>query len=412
MDDVRAARIGVIAVLALSGCKKSEQQAPSPSPAPGPAPTAVDAPVAIDAGPQADVDLLHAIPSKIRVSSTVANPKILPSHIADLDEKTAWNSKTGELVGAWVEITLADGAEAHELRLTAGFTATGPKGEDWFTMNPRIKKLTITADNKVVGTLTLDIANRGLQVFPVKAEHSVSLEIAEIAAGSKKTWREASISELELWGRPPAGWTEPKLPLMPSVGVGPDSIPSAPDDPCAAIEAEREEFISAHANDVHEGPGAEDHAYPPRCDPFETVVPADLPVPWNAAKAWCSVQDEIYGPKTCIVQVAQGTELATVVVEHEAQSSKMKATLEARDVLPASAGSELIVHVEHPSGLSVAVCRTTPKLACSDPILVADPEAGWTTRERFDKTGALVLDKLSGAPPPAAVGTHVLVWKP
>jgi hypothetical protein len=414
MDDVRGSRIAVLAVLALLACKKSEQQAPgptpSPTPAPGPAPTAIDAPAAIDAGPQADVDLLHAIPSKIRVSSTVANPKILPSHIADFDEKTAWNSKTGELVGAWVEITLGDGAEAHELRLTAGFTATGPKGEDWFTMNPRIKKLTVTADNKVVGTFTLDIANRGLQAFPVKAENRVSVEIAEIVPGSKKTWREASISEIELWGRPPAGWKEPKPALMPSVGVGADSIPSAPDDPCAAIEAAREEFTAAHANDHHEGPGGEDHAYPPRCDSLEMTGVEALPAPWSSVKGWCYVQDEIYGPKTCSVEVKIGAETSGLDVGADGQSTQMTAAFEAKDVLATSPGPELIVRVAHPDGESLAVCRTAPKLRCSTPILTAGRD--WTGKSRFDKTGALVIDKLTGDPQADALGVHPLVFAP
>jgi hypothetical protein len=298
----------------------------------------------------------------------------------------------------------------HELRVTAGFTATGPKGEDWFTMNPRIKKLTVTADNAVVGTFTLDIANRGLQVFPVKAEHRVSIEIAEIAPGSKKTWREASISELELWGRPPAGWTAPKSPLMPNVGVGPDSIPSAPDDPCAAIEASREEFIAAHANDVHVGPGADDHAYPPRCDAMELTGAENLPAPWSTAKAWCFVQDEIYGPKICTVEVADGAATARVEISHEAQSSQMVAALEAKDVLAASPGPELIVRVTHPGGESLAVCRTAPKLACSNPILVG--ETDWKGKPRFDKTETLVIEKLSGTPPTGALGVHPLVFAP
>jgi len=405
-------RLALFAVVALAACKKAEQQAPVPTPAPPViAPVAPDAaPVAIDAGAQADVELLHAIPTRIRVSSTVANPKILPAHIADGDLTTAWNSKTGELVGAWIEITLGEGAEAHELRMTAGFTAKGPKNEDWFTMNPRIKKVTVEADGKAAGTFTLDVANRGLQVFAVTATQTVRLTIAEIAAGSKKTWREASISEIELWGRPPAGWSAPKVPLDPFVGVGEESLPSAPDDPCAEIDARREAFIAEHANDHHEGPGGEDHNYPPRCDLFEVSAPDDLPEPWRGAQSYCEVNDEIYGPKRCTILISRGTESAWVEIEHEAQSAVMKGQLEAKDVVPSSPGPELVVHIDHPNGASVAVCRSAPKLGCSAPILVRDENAGWTTRERFDKTGALVLDKLTGDPPAGALGVHPLVW--
>jgi len=396
----------------MCGCKKAEQHAPTPAPAPapGPAPVQIDAAVTADAAAQADVDLLHAIPTKIRVSSTVANPKILPSHIADNDQTTAWNSKTGELVGAWIEITLGDGAEAHELRLTAGFTAKGPNGEDWFTMNPRIKKLTVTADGAPAGTFTLDVANRELQAFPVKATQTVRVDIAELAPGSNKTWREASISEIELWGQPPVGWTEPKPALMPIVGVGADSIPSAPDDPCAAVEAAREAFIAEHAKDRNEGPGGEDHAYPPRCDAMELTGAEDLPRPWSSVRASCYVQDEVYGPKTCGVDVKDGAATASVEMSHTAQGAEMSAALEATDVLAASPGPELIVRITHPNGESIAVCRTAPKLACSMPILIG--ETDWKGRPRFDKAGTLIIDKLSGDPPAGALGAHPLVWKP
>lgn len=392
-----------VALVAITACKKAEQQAPAPAPlpAPAPAPVALDAmPASVDAGTVADVELLHAVPTRIRVSSTVANPKILPAHIADSDPTTAWNSRTGELVGAWIEITLPAGVEAHELRLTAGFTATGPKGEDWFTMNPRIKKLTVTVDGKAAGTITLDVAKQDLQAFPITATDTVHLELAEIVPGSRKTWREASISEIQLWGRPPAGWVASKLLVEPMVGVGSMSLPSAPDDPCAEIEAEREKFIAEHANDKYSSP---DHSYPPRCDPMTVTGGTALPAPWSVS-AYCYVQDEIYGPKTCYVDVAGGS----VAIPSDSQSAEMTAVVEAKDVLSASPGAELIVRVAHPAGESLSVCRSAPKVACSTPVLIGDD--AWTTTPRFDKTGALVLDKASGDPPAGVLGAHPLAW--
>jgi hypothetical protein len=197
---------------------------------------------------------------------------------------------------------------------------------------------------------------------------------------------------------------------MPIVGVGMDSIPSAPDDPCAAVEAAREAFIAEHANDRHDGPGGEDHAYPPRCDAMELTGAEDLPAPWSSVRASCYVQDEIYGPKTCGVDVKDGAATAGVEISHDAQSAEMSAALEAKDVLAASPGPELLVRVTHPGGESFAVCRTAPKLACSTPILIG--EADWKAQPRFDKTGALVIVKLSGDPPAGALGVHPLVFAP
>jgi hypothetical protein len=53
-----------------------------------------------------------------------------------------------ELVGAWFEVSVEDGAWIPELRMTVGHTGTGPKGEDYFVMNPRIKAVDIVADGK------------------------------------------------------------------------------------------------------------------------------------------------------------------------------------------------------------------------------------------------------------------------
>jgi len=39
---------------------------------------------------------------------------------------------TGELVGAWIEVSVPAGARIRELRLTVGFTAAGPRGEDYY----------------------------------------------------------------------------------------------------------------------------------------------------------------------------------------------------------------------------------------------------------------------------------------
>jgi hypothetical protein len=52
------------------------------------------------------VELLHATPSTIRVSSRVANKAIVPAHIADHDLATAWSSRSGDLVGAWVDVNV------------------------------------------------------------------------------------------------------------------------------------------------------------------------------------------------------------------------------------------------------------------------------------------------------------------
>src|SRR4051812_321727 len=119
----------MILVVAIAACRK-EQRAPVPER--GSAQLALapaDATIAVvtDAG-GGPIDLFRAVPSTIRVSSNVKNRAIKPEHIADGNMETAWNSATGELVGAWIEISV-DGAEIESLKMTVGHTGHGPKGE-------------------------------------------------------------------------------------------------------------------------------------------------------------------------------------------------------------------------------------------------------------------------------------------
>src|SRR5215470_14744345 len=113
-----------------------------------------------------DVNLLASTPSTVAVSSTVANAAILPEHMIDGKLATAWNSRTGELVGAWIAVRVPADARVKTIKLTVGFTLTDKRG-DLFTMNPRIKKVRVSRGGKVVVEKALDIANRGLQEIAI-----------------------------------------------------------------------------------------------------------------------------------------------------------------------------------------------------------------------------------------------------
>jgi hypothetical protein len=204
-------------VLALA-CKKEplETTAGSGSAAPvGPPPPA---PADATAPSDALVELLHAMPTTVRVSSTVANKAILPKHLVDRDLQTAWNSHTGDLAGAWIDVH-APGASIAELRMTVGHTGKGPHGEDYFAMNPRITKLAVLDGQKVVATVALDADKRDLQTIklPARTAH-VRVRVEGFRPGSKPSWREICVSELEAWGTPPPG--APLVKQAPRVEVG------------------------------------------------------------------------------------------------------------------------------------------------------------------------------------------------
>lgn len=208
-------------VLVAAACKRAEPVAPIVPPRDA-APR--DA-TAADAGPPGAtrptrVELLHAVPATITVSSMVANPKIRPAQIADGDLATAWNSLTGELAGEWIEIELPWPAEIDELRLTVGFTAKGPHGEDWFAMNHRISHVTVYAGKDVLADTALDTTRRTLQSVKLAGgANAVRIHIDAVVPGTEPRWREVAISELEAWGTPPLDWVPPARPLAPTVVV-------------------------------------------------------------------------------------------------------------------------------------------------------------------------------------------------
>jgi hypothetical protein len=189
---------------------------------------AVDARAIADAAPL--VELLHGTPSTIRVSSRVANAKIAPEDIADRDPSTAWNSRTGDLVGAWIDVDVG-AAHIRELRLVVGHTGKGTHGEDYFTMNPRIRSVSVLRDGKVIAKVTLDIERRDPQTIAMPSPEShVRLRVDEIVPGTKRGWRETCVAELEAWGELPQGAAMGKY--VPEVDVG-ERLPDGSTDAIA-----------------------------------------------------------------------------------------------------------------------------------------------------------------------------------
>lgn len=151
------------------------------------------------------VNLLTSVPTTIAVSSTVDNAKITPEHLVDGDLATAWNSRTGELAGAWIAVRVPTDAKVTSIKLTAGFTHVDKRLGDLFTQNPRIKKVRVTRGGQTLGELTLDITSRALQELKLDVPGGdLTLTVMAFEPGSKKTWREISVSELQVWGTTPA----------------------------------------------------------------------------------------------------------------------------------------------------------------------------------------------------------------
>lgn len=168
--------------------------------------------------PAAVVDLLHAVPATVRVSSVYRGSERYAGFLVDGDLETAWNSATGEHEGAWIELEVPSSARITAVELTAGFTRVS-RGRDLFTGNHRVRRIRVRREGGPEATFELDLTSRTLQRFDFAAEGGrVRIELAALEPGSRPDWREACISELRLLGTAPDAQPDTRSPTF---AVGP-----------------------------------------------------------------------------------------------------------------------------------------------------------------------------------------------
>ncbi len=157
------------------------------------------------------VDLLRAVRCDLAVSSVYRENPFQIGNLVDGRLETAWNSKSGDLVGSWVAVRLPEETTVETLLMTVGFTQykTNRSGQktkrvDLFTGNHRITKVKVQRNGKEVGVFQLDPNTRELQAIPINGPGGVyRIEIVEVLPGSMPKWREICISELQIMGRSP-----------------------------------------------------------------------------------------------------------------------------------------------------------------------------------------------------------------
>jgi hypothetical protein len=180
-----------------------EPATPDPDPEPPPAPP---------------IDLLHAVATRVRVSTALGGNVAQVERLYDGDMESAWNSQSGDLVGAFVEVQVPSDAEVTSIELTSGFTRN-QRGRDLFHGNHRVRRVRVVRDGAEVGRFPLDVESQALQSLAVTGPGGVyRIEILETLAGTQPTWTEACISELRVLGRAPnasAGSTQPTAAVVP-----------------------------------------------------------------------------------------------------------------------------------------------------------------------------------------------------
>jgi hypothetical protein len=131
--------------------------------------------------------LLAWTDSRVVVSSTVDNPRDFPEHLIDHDPSTAWNGKTGNLVGGFIGFRVPKEARVDRIRITCGFDKISGDNKDLFTANHRIKKVRITRDLELMKEVTLDTERRELQSIPIHGRGGdYKIEVLETVPGTNR----------------------------------------------------------------------------------------------------------------------------------------------------------------------------------------------------------------------------------
>lgn len=218
---------------AASALTASPTVAPQP---PTPTPPAVVV-------PPPELDLLHAVRSDLAASSAYRNQSSQVASLIDGDLETAWNSRTGELVGAAIEVRLPADVHVNAIAMTAGFTHM-QRDTDLFTGNHRVARIRVLHDGTEVGSFPLDVNVRTLQRLPLQGTGGVyRIEVTEVLAGTRDTWRETCISELQILGTAPNAMPGTRIPHL-TVGALPAAAVVTPPSREAVARAHRQRVAS------------------------------------------------------------------------------------------------------------------------------------------------------------------------
>lgn len=238
------------AVLLLWACGGSSGAEPPPAPVATDeaAPQADEAPTSAEpaevAEPEAPpVDLLQSVATDLAVSSAYRGQAAQLPRLVDGRLETAWNSESGDLSGAWIEVRLPASATVTSISMTAGFTHRTDRA-DLFTGNHRAARVRVLRDGAEVGAYALDVESRELQTLPVEGPGGVyRLEIVETHPGTNASWREICISELRVMGRAPDAREDERWPRF-AIGQLPAPRGAEPPDRAAIAAAHRQQVIS------------------------------------------------------------------------------------------------------------------------------------------------------------------------
>lgn len=127
-----------------------------------------------------------------------------PERMIDGNTRTAWNSRTDDLIGAWFEVTVPVGATVRSFGIIGGFANRTPR-QDLFLLNHRIERLRVSRGGEQLGECSLDAESAAMQYFSLQSGPGVyRFTVTAVRPGTRAAWREVCVTEFELFGDPPS----------------------------------------------------------------------------------------------------------------------------------------------------------------------------------------------------------------
>lgn len=183
-------------------CGKSDVPSPPHAPAPVVPPSSVS-PVEVPKpeGENALPNVRQLVNDKITTmkASAAYEKKHTAQDAFDGHCNTAWNAPYQKNRPTWLEVILDEPVLLENIVLTAGWQRINAKGEDLFSANMQVRKVTLLLDEKVMGTIETKQGQRVIEFkgLGVKAQ-KVRLQFDQMWNGT--TWPDIAISEVEIWG--------------------------------------------------------------------------------------------------------------------------------------------------------------------------------------------------------------------
>jgi hypothetical protein len=161
------------------------------------------APCGLDTGTPAPLRVSHPVtPTAVHASSFIAaRDRQYPPELAfDGDPATAWNEAArGSGAGEWIEASFDTPTEFRRVTLTTGWDRVSGHGEDLFTGNSHLRRVSLQVDGRTVGTLDVAEDDREVTFEHLHAVGSTVRLVAE-AVWPGARWSDLCIAEITIEG--------------------------------------------------------------------------------------------------------------------------------------------------------------------------------------------------------------------